>query len=78
MKKLIFIFLLFQIYNLKAAEPRLSQILDGLKNPWSLTFVNQSKILITEKSGKILLVNLDNKIISTYRSLYVTIFTGFI
>ena len=61
MKKLIFIFLLFQIYNLKAAEPRLSQILDGLKNPWSLTFVNQSKILITEKSGKILLVNLDNK-----------------
>ncbi len=61
MKKLIFIFLLFQINNLKATEPRLNQILDGLKNPWSLTFINQSKVLITEKSGKILLVNLDNK-----------------
>ena len=61
MKKLIFIFLLLQIINLKAAQPNLNQILNNLKNPWSLSFVNQSEVLITEKSGNILLVNLNNK-----------------
>lgn len=61
MKKLIFIFLLLQIINLKAAQPNLNQIINNLKNPWSLSFVNQSEVLITEKSGNILLVNLNNK-----------------
>ena len=34
-----------------------------MDRPWSLTFKNQNEILITEKSGQILLVNFKNNII---------------
>ena len=64
MKK-IFLFLiiiLIQTLNLKAEDFKLNQIISGLDTPWSLTFKNQNEILITEKSGQIILVNLkDNK-----------------
>ena len=65
MKKIIFflIIILFQTLNLKAEDFKLNQIISGLNSPWSLTFKNQNEILITEKSGKILFVNLKNKMI---------------
>ena len=65
MKKIFFIsiFILIQTLNLKSEDFRLDQLISGLKNPWSLTFKNENEILITEKSGQILLANLkDNKI----------------
>ena len=63
MKKNILITLLicFYAFNIFANEPKLDQIINGLDNPWSLTFVNNDKMLITEKSGNLLLVNLSNK-----------------
>ena len=63
MKKITLIALLFffQAFNISANEPKLDQIINGLDNPWSLTFVNNDKMLITEKSGNLLLVNLSNK-----------------
>ena len=65
MKKIIFILfiILIQTSNLKAEDFKLNQIISGLNSPWSLTFKNQNEILITEKSGQILFVNLKDKII---------------
>ena len=65
MKKIIviFILILIQTLNLKSEDFKLNQLISGLNSPWSLTFKNENEILITEKSGQILLVNLkDNKI----------------
>ena len=64
MKKIIsfLIIILIQTLNLKAEDFKLNQIISGLNKPWSLTFKNQNEILITEKSGQIILINLkDNK-----------------
>ena len=65
MKKIIFFLfiILIQSSNLKAEDFKLNQIISGLNSPWSLTFKNQNEILITEKSGQILFVNLKDKII---------------
>ena len=60
MKK-IFLFLiiiLIQTLNLKAEEFKLDKRISGFDKPWSLTFKNQNEILVTEKSGQIILVNL--------------------
>ena len=65
MKKIIFILILtiIQTLNLKSEDFRLNQLISDLNSPWSLTFKNENEILITEKLGQILLVNLkDNKI----------------
>ena len=63
MKKITLIALLFffQAFNISANEPKLDQIINGLDNPWSLTFLDNDRVLITEKSGNILLVNFNNK-----------------
>ena len=65
MKKIIFflIIILIQTVNLKAEDFKLNQIISGLNSPWSLTFKNQNEILVTEKSGQILFVNLKDKTI---------------
>ena len=53
-----FIIILVQTLNLKAEDFKLNQIISGLNSPWSLTFKNQNEILMTEKSGQILFINL--------------------
>jgi len=65
MKKIIFILILIiiQTLNLKSEDFRLNQLISGLNSPWSLTFKNENEILITEKSGQILFVNLKNNTI---------------
>ena len=64
MKKLI-IFLFFFIYsNLYASEIKLEKIFDGLKKPWSLSFIDQKNVVITEKSGKLFTLDLKDKEIS--------------
>ena len=62
MKKIIsfLIIILVQPLNLKGKDFKLNQIISGLDKPWSLTFKNQNEILITEKFGQIILVNLKN------------------
>jgi aldose sugar dehydrogenase len=63
MKKTIFFFLIFltQFLNLSSNEPKLEELIKGLKNPWSLSFITDENILITEKSGNLLKINLANK-----------------
>ena len=65
MKKIVLIFIVFfiQTLNLKSEDFKLNQLISGLNSPWSLSFKDQKEILITEKSGQIIIVNLiDNKI----------------
>ena len=64
MKKLIIILLFFGFSNLYALEIKLEKIADGLKKPWSHSFIDQKNLLITEKSGKLFTLNLIDKKIS--------------
>jgi quinoprotein glucose dehydrogenase len=58
--KIIIIFLLI-FSNAYADNFKFEKITTGLEKPWSLTFVDSSTILITEKPGFIKYINLKNK-----------------
>ena len=45
-------------YELEEQEFKLLKIVDGLNKPWGLTFTNEENVLITEKGGRIIRVNL--------------------
>ena len=62
MKKLLIILILFST-NLNANNFKLEKIIKGLDSPWSLSFVDEQNLFITEKSGNIKFVNLNEKII---------------
>ena len=54
---LIIIFILN--FNIAIAEDfKLIKITDALKSPWSLSFINQNEVLITEKSGNIIYMDI--------------------
>ena len=57
MKKLLSIFLLL-FTNLSAEEFKLEKITQGLDSPWSLTFIDNQNLLVTEKPGNIKFINL--------------------
>ena len=68
--KIIFTIFLFGISNLYSNEPKLEEIFKRLNSPWSLSFVSNENIIITEKSGNILHFNLiDKKIIKIKNNL---------
>ena len=61
LKTIIFLFFCFN--NLFADELKIERILKEFEKPWSLSFIDENKILLTEKSGNIKIVNLkENKI----------------
>ena len=61
MKILInFLIIFFITINLNASDFTLKKI-TSLNEPWGSTFLNNNELLITEKSGKILIVNLKDK-----------------
>ena len=62
MKKLFFICLLFliQLSQLFSSEPKLQELFNGLDSPWSISFINDNKVLVTEKSGNILSIDFNN------------------
>ena len=54
--------ILFSNFNFANAEDfKLTKILEDLNSPWSLSFVSQNEVLITEKPGNIIYVNIENK-----------------
>ena len=63
MKKIILIFIIFiiQFSSLVSKEPKLEEILSGLTKPWSLSFIDKNRILVTEKQGNFLLADIKNK-----------------
>ena len=66
MKKKILSFIVFTFISLDliAKEPKLEEIIKGLNGPWSLSFVDSSRILVTEKSGNIFLIDINDKELS--------------
>ena len=63
---LIFLFYLNQSLNLSSVEPKLEEIIKGLNSPWSFSFMTNEDILVTEKSGNLLKINLANKKIDKF------------
>ena len=63
MKKIVFTIFLFSIqtFQVLSNESKLQEIINGLDSPWSFSFINDSKALITEKSGNLILIDLNNK-----------------
>ena len=58
---LFFLFYMAQFLNLSSYELKLDELITGLNKPWSLSFINNEDILVTEKSGNLLKINLINK-----------------
>ena len=60
MIRYIFISLIFFVTTSNSQEYSIKKVLD-LNEPWGSTFVNNNNLLITEKSGKIKIINLKTK-----------------
>ena len=67
MKILIFIICLIYSSESSAEKFKFSKMVDGLASPWSFSFIDQNRILITEKSGKLQFINLQKKSIRSIR-----------
>ena len=67
MKKLFIILFFFTLYNANTSYSEsntkftLEKIVENLKKPWSLSFVDDENIIFTEKSGKLFILNLKAK-----------------
>ena len=63
MKKFIIVTYLFliQTFQVLSSELNLKEILNGFDSPWSLSFINKDEVLVTEKSGNLILADLKNK-----------------
>ena len=57
----LIIFFFLNVTFLHSEEIKLTKITEGLKSPWSLSFINQNEALITEKSGNIIYFNLEKQ-----------------
>jgi len=68
MKKITLFFLIYltQFLNLSSSELKLEEIIKDLNNPWSFSFITDENILVTEKSGSLLKINLTNKKINKF------------
>ena len=64
MKKIFISIFFFISFNLYAQEIKFEKIVDSFDKPWSLSFIDEENIIITEKSGKLYTFNLKNKKIS--------------
>ena len=62
MKKILIISLLY-FTNLSANDFKLDRVIKGFGSPWSLTFIDNTNLFITEKAGNIKFVNLKEKTI---------------
>jgi len=63
MIKKVFIFLIFliQTVHLDSREPKLKEVISGMDSPWSFSFISENKIIISEKPGNLMIVNLEDK-----------------
>ena len=59
MKKItLIIFLtLIQTFQALSNEPKLQEVISNLNSPWSLFFINDREVLVTENSGKLILID---------------------
>ena len=57
MKKLVIFLFFLTSSDIYASDINLEKIVDGLKKPWSLSFIDQQNIVFTEKQGKLYKLN---------------------
>ena len=59
MKKIFFIVFLFlnQSQNIFSQEFKLQEAINGLNSPWSLSFISNDRVIATEKSGNLMLID---------------------
>ena len=60
MKKLTIFLILFHFSNLYSSDIKFEKIYDDLNKPWSLSFIDKENVIITEKTGKLITLNLKN------------------
>ena len=60
-KALLSLLIYFTFAFSHASEIKLTKIFDGLNKPWSLSFIDENNVLVTEKSGNLLIINLKDK-----------------
>ena len=60
-KTLVSLLIYFTLSYSHCSEIKLIKIFDGLNKPWSLSFIDENNILITEKPGNLLIINLKDK-----------------
>ncbi len=65
MKKIFILLFIFNFSHSQALNFKLERIVENLEKPWSLSFIDKENIIFTEKSGKIYLLNLQEKKTST-------------
>ena len=51
----------YKNYVLESQNFKLIEIVKGLNNPWGMTFLDDNNMLITEKSGRLIRINLNTK-----------------
>ncbi len=62
MRKILFFLLLYLIpSNSLFSEIKLEKTFDDLNKPWSLSFIDNENVIITEKSGRLFTFNFSNK-----------------
>jgi len=65
MKKIfLLIFIIFNFPSVALSESFKFKQIASLNNPWGSSFINNEEIIITEKSGKIKIVNITNNVVS--------------
>ena len=64
MKKIILIIYFLWFSNLFGLEVKLEKIVEGMNKPWSLSFINNSSLIYTEKKGKLFHLDLKNQTLS--------------
>ena len=68
MKKIFLSLIIFlTITHSFSSEIKLVKIFEGLNKPWSLSFIDDNNILVTEKPGNLLVINLKTKQKSTIK-----------
>ena len=61
MKKLIIFLFLFNFTNLYSSDLKFEKIFDDFNKPWSLSFIDKENVIITEKTGRLLTLNLNDR-----------------
>jgi len=64
MKKIILIIYFLWFSNLFGLEVKLEKIVEGMNKPWSLSFINNTSLIYTEKKGKLFYLDLKKKTLS--------------
>ena len=68
MKKALLSLLIYFTFSYSlSSEIKLIKIFDGLNKPWSLSFIDDNNVLVTEKPGNLLFINLKDKTKSTIK-----------